>query len=683
MADPPRILHLADSHIGADLPARRRRPGRRRGDDLIDSYRTALGRAREFEVDLIIHAGDVFDSPRPNTAALNAAAEPLLDLAASGIPIVIVPGNHERSVLPASLLFSHHDIHIIAEPRTLTFELNGVRVAVAAFPCVRRNVAGTFSDQLAAAGWRPGEADIDILAIHQTVESATCGPGNYRFRSGDDVIDRDAIPAEFDYVAAGHVHRHQVLRRRRLDGPTIVYAGSTDRVSLAEKDEPKGCMLLSLDGGGLSHRFIEHRVRPMAVVALDVTGRTRARLRDEAADAVRSLPDDAVASLRLTGHAGAEGLRGLGLTRLARELRPDALVGISSADVEFDATGGAAVVRKATDSIFDQLDVPKVRIIRRTAGRARFLPARRGTYALFDDEGRLLYAGKATNARSRVQTHLRDAGAAKFHGWSRRIDGVEFRPADGELEALLIEAELIRRLRPPFNQQMRRWSRYCYLCESAASGDRLDILGEPLPGVRCFGPFSSRRCASAVAEAIDVLSAVPGANGRIELRDALLGGIDASGLHRLLPPVNGAGAAPQSGPVARAVSTLTAAFERLSAIRRAESLIGDALILPSTAGARLVAVLLPHGVRMERVDRVNLMDRMDGADANIGRRLDRHHGLFEGLEPTAPRRFDKSMVDCGCIALRHLEQHPERHERIRRGSQPSQRPSASSRIRLP
>ena len=73
MADSLTILHLADSHIGADLPRRRRGGRRRRGDDLVDSYHTALGRAGEFDVGLIIHAGDVFDSPRPGAEALHAA----------------------------------------------------------------------------------------------------------------------------------------------------------------------------------------------------------------------------------------------------------------------------------------------------------------------------------------------------------------------------------------------------------------------------------------------------------------------------------------------------------------------------------------------------------------------------------------------------------------------------------
>ncbi len=258
MAGDFRILHLADSHIGADLPARPRSARHRRGDDIVASYRRVLALAEDVGVDLVIHAGDVFDLPRPNDAALAAAGEPLLRLAAAGIPVVIVPGNHERSILPGSLLFSHANLHVVRQPETLTFELRGTRVAIAAFPCVRRQSATRFGGLLEATGWEPAPADVRILAVHQTFESATCGPARYRFRSGDDVVERGAVPAAFDYVAAGHIHRHQVLETPHEGGPPIVYPGSPDRISFAERDEPKGAVLVESDGDRLTHRFVEH-----------------------------------------------------------------------------------------------------------------------------------------------------------------------------------------------------------------------------------------------------------------------------------------------------------------------------------------------------------------------------------------------------------------------------------------
>ena len=655
MADPPTILHLADSHIGADLPRRRRGGGRRRGDDLIDSYHAALRRAREFDVGLIIHAGDVFDSPRPGAEALHAAAAPMLEIAASGVPIVIVPGNHERSVLSTLLLFAHRNIHIVTGPTTLVFDVGGVRVAVASFPCIRRGAALAFGGMIEASGWRPNESDVDILAIHQTLESAVCGPGNYRFRSGDDAIGRDAVPREFDYVAAGHIHRHQTLHAKRPGGPPMVYAGSTDRVSFAEKDEPKGCMILTLDGGKVRHRFVEHDVRPMSVVPIDVTGRTKEQVRESITDALDGLPADAVASIRLTGRAAGTALRGLGLAKLCRERRPDALVRVSADAVEFDSPDARVTTDAPGGSAFDVLTAPDVRIVRRSVRRTRLLPTRCGTYALYDCDNRLLYVGKATHARSRIESHLRGPGAARFDGWPSRIDRIEFRPAHSELEALLIEADLVRRLRPPFNQQMRRWSRYCYLCEDPASGG-LSVIDDPAPNDDRYGPFGSARSARAVADALLPLFGDDPMDAMREGRRDLLRGVDDGVLSRLAESIGRSSRLDEIDGAA--ANALGSTFERLKTIRRANDLLGRPIIMPGPAREETWALLSHGSMQIGRVD------------AGVREIDEQIRKLARATGRGAPCRFDKSMIDAAIIALRRIERRPDHYRVLATGAFP-------------
>lgn len=103
MSRPLRILHTADSHIGAGWPTRPRHNRPRRGDDFADSFARVADQALELDIDLAIHAGDLFNAPDPGSRTLVAAATPLLKLAAAGIPVVIVPGNHERAVIHAAL----------------------------------------------------------------------------------------------------------------------------------------------------------------------------------------------------------------------------------------------------------------------------------------------------------------------------------------------------------------------------------------------------------------------------------------------------------------------------------------------------------------------------------------------------------------------------------------------------
>ena len=75
------------------------------------------------------------------------------------------------------------------------------------------------------------------------------GPVGYLFRRGRDVIPARLIPTRFAAVLSGHIHRAQILRRdlrgHRLGSP-VLYPGSTERTSIAERSEPKGCVILEL-----------------------------------------------------------------------------------------------------------------------------------------------------------------------------------------------------------------------------------------------------------------------------------------------------------------------------------------------------------------------------------------------------------------------------------------------------
>lgn len=503
-----RLLHIADTHIGAGWP--RRKPARDarayRGDDFARAYQRVLERAREHNVDLVIHAGDLFDHSRPTQAHVAEACEPLLRLAQEGVPVVVVPGNHERSALPACLWLAHENVHIMAQPRTVQLSCRGVRVAVSGFPCVRRGVAAQFDGALRATGWSEIRADVHILAVHQTFRGARCGPADYVFRGGDDVIDTEAVPGEFHYVAAGHVHRHQVLRGGLLGGPPIVYAGSPDRISFAEMDEPKGCVLVTFAAGRADPRFIEHDVRPMCNVPIDVGGHTAGTLPLAVHERLAAAPPGAIVALRLTGQATRHALRNVRLAGSIARQRPDLMVHASWNGVEWvpereaDDLRRSAGLADSPGGVFSVLDAPPAIAVAVTRERVADLPASCGTYALLADGGRLLYVGKALNVRARVRAHLRRRPGTA--GWTAEVARMQMRPAADELEALLVEAELVRRLRPPFNQQMRHWRRYCYVVESGRAFGQLDICDDAGGGAACYGPFRSRWQARDVIETV-------------------------------------------------------------------------------------------------------------------------------------------------------------------------------------
>jgi exonuclease SbcD len=244
-----RLLFLSDTHLGFDLPARPRAERPRRGPDFFESFERALAPARAGEVDAVLHGGDLLYRSRVPPWLSDAALAPLRRLAADGLPVLLLPGNHERSQVPHPLLARQANLHVFDRPRTVLLERGGIRAAFAGFPHAR-DVRARFRALLdeALAGAPP--ADVSVLCLHQCVEGATCGPADFTFRDGDDVVRRRELPRDAAAVLCGHVHRHQVLRAE--GAPPVVYAGSTERTSWAEAGEAKGTVVLELARGGLT-----------------------------------------------------------------------------------------------------------------------------------------------------------------------------------------------------------------------------------------------------------------------------------------------------------------------------------------------------------------------------------------------------------------------------------------------
>jgi exonuclease SbcD len=291
-----RILLLADTHMGLDLALRPRVERRRRGLDFLANMRRALEPALNGEADIVVHGGDLLDRSRLPTAVVEMALEPLLEVARAGVPVFLVPGNHERSRIPLHLWTAHPNLHIFHEPGTFVMQVRDCRVALSGFP-FDRQARTTFAQRVAETGHgialagvgattstngveagEPGQpyldkqrqdhgggtanspdTDLRLLCVHQTVEGAQVGPGNYTFRSGADVVRGRDVPPGFAAVLSGHIHRRQVLTHDLSGQPMaapVFYPGSVERTSFAERDEPKGYLWLefSRDGEGQPRR---------------------------------------------------------------------------------------------------------------------------------------------------------------------------------------------------------------------------------------------------------------------------------------------------------------------------------------------------------------------------------------------------------------------------------------------
>ena len=93
------------------------------------------------------------------------------------------------------------------------------------------------------------------------------------------------------------------------------------------------------------------------------------------------------------------------------------------------------------------------------------LPDRPGCYLMKDREDQLLYVGKAVNLKNRVRSYFHSPGqqTQKTRRMVSLIDHIEWIVVDSELEALILEMNLIKKNRPPFNVQLKDDKRYPYI----------------------------------------------------------------------------------------------------------------------------------------------------------------------------------------------------------------------------
>jgi exonuclease SbcD len=308
-----RLLLVADTHLGFDLPFRPRVQRRRRGPDFFANFERALQPALRGDVDLVVHGGDLLYRSKVPAALVDKAMAPIVRAADAGVPSYIVPGNHERSRIPLHLWAAHPNIHIFDRPGTFLHHAPGGTLALAGFP-FERKVRGAFIHLVGRTGLKEYEADACVLCLHQAVEGAQVGPSDFTFRGGPDVIRGGDIPDGLCAVLSGHIHRAQILthdlRRRPLAAP-VIYPGSVERTAFAERHEEKAYAIVTITlagpGRGCAVDTTFHSLPASPMLYLDVVPESAGSefLKHLQAE-LESLDPDAVVRIRLSGpHAGA------------------------------------------------------------------------------------------------------------------------------------------------------------------------------------------------------------------------------------------------------------------------------------------------------------------------------------------------------------------------------------------
>lgn len=131
------------------------------------------------------------------------------------------------------------------------------------------------------------------------------------------------------------------------------------------------------------------------------------------------------------------------------------------------------------------------------AEKVRQFPTTPGVYLMKDAQGRVIYVGKAVNLRSRAGSYFTQAAAVdrRTADLVREIRDIDFIPADSEVDALLMEARLIKDVQPQFNQNLKDDKTFPYL-EITTREDfpRVEFTRTPQShGTKLYGPFTNAK----------------------------------------------------------------------------------------------------------------------------------------------------------------------------------------------
>ncbi|HEV3000033.1 MAG TPA: exonuclease SbcCD subunit D [Solirubrobacteraceae bacterium] len=297
-----RICHLADTHLGFRQLHRVDDAGRNERElDIYRAWNAAIETIVELEPDAVVHAGDLFDSYHPSTAALGVALDGLRRLNEVGIPTVVIAGNHSTPRVAAAehifgVLARFGGVHVVyGGTEVIEIPARDGSATLAVHAIAHDNEPEVMAAALRAA--RPAsEAQFNVLMAHMGLD----GLGNVVGAEAGSVTlsgEELAGAGEFDYVALGHLHKFAPAREN------AAYSGSLERLSWADDAPHKGVVEVDLAAGRMSADYL--RLHPVP---------TRAHITLPAIDAAQT--DDLTAALLARAADAGEALAGA-MVRLA------------------------------------------------------------------------------------------------------------------------------------------------------------------------------------------------------------------------------------------------------------------------------------------------------------------------------------------------------------------------------
>jgi DNA repair protein SbcD/Mre11 len=294
-----KILHLSDIHMGSGFSHGRLNPKtgmNTRLEDFVKTLGECIDRAIDEPADLVLFGGDAFPDATPPPYVQEAFASQFRRLADAKIPTVLLVGNHDQHSQGngGASLSIYRTLAVpgfIVGDRIKTYRLTtrGGDIQVLTLPWLTRSTLLTrpeteglslveVNDLLTKKLQPVLEGEIrqldrnlpTIFLGHLMVDRANLGAERFlAVGKGFSLPISLLMRPEFDYVALGHVHKHQNLNP--TNDPPIVYPGSIERVDFSEEKEDKGYVFVRVEKGNTTWEFCPLSARPFCTIEVDVS----------------------------------------------------------------------------------------------------------------------------------------------------------------------------------------------------------------------------------------------------------------------------------------------------------------------------------------------------------------------------------------------------------------------------
>ena len=294
-----KILHLSDIHMGSGFSHGRLNPKtglNTRLEDFMGSLSLCIDRAIASPVDLVLFGGDAFPDATPPPFVHEAFASQFRRLADANIPTVLLVGNHDQhsqgnggvslsiyrtlavpGFIVGDRLTTHRittrngDIQVITLPwLTRATLLTRPETEGLSLSGVNELLINRLEPVLEGEIRQLDTSVPTVLLAHLMADRASLGAERFLAVGKGFTVPLSLLNRpQFEYVALGHVHKHQNLNPS--NDPPIVYPGSIDRVDFSEEKEDKGYVLIEVAKGEVKWEFCPLPVRPFRSIEVDVS----------------------------------------------------------------------------------------------------------------------------------------------------------------------------------------------------------------------------------------------------------------------------------------------------------------------------------------------------------------------------------------------------------------------------